>query len=151
MNWFTSLVRKTNCSGIAQADADAYFEFAKQDPYLSKHAGEYMVRNAAYLPWNSSLDLRLLQDIKIKAGNSSNKLQLSVDIMNFANLLNSSWGLNQIRVTNTPLQVVGRDNCYWNVESENAKDWRRICEIFVPRSNNRCGYLGHATRHSLHL
>lgn len=92
-----------------QADADAYFEFAKQDPYLSKHAGEYMVRNAAYLPWNSSLDLRLLQDIKIKAGNSSNKLQLSVDIMNFANLLNSSWGLNQIRVTNTPLQVVGRD------------------------------------------
>ncbi len=94
---------------LTQADADAYFAFAAQDPYLSKHAGEYMLRNAAYAPWNQRLDMRLLQDFKIKVGESVNKLQLSVDIINAMNLFNSSWGLNQSYVTTSPLKVEGRD------------------------------------------
>lgn len=92
-----------------QADADAYFVFAAQDPYLSKHAGEYMQRYGAYLPWNSRFDVRLMQDFKMKFGNSTNKLQLSVDIINFSNLLNSSWGLSQSLVSGSPLTVVGKD------------------------------------------
>lgn len=91
-------------------DATAYFAFAAQDPYLSKHAGEYAYRNSAYLPFYNRFDVRLLQDIKIKAGSTTNKLQISVDVINFANLLNSSWGLNQSRVTNSPLTVVGKDD-----------------------------------------
>lgn len=90
-------------------DRDAYFVFAAQDPYLSKNPGKYAARNGAYTPWNSRFDIRLLQDFKMKFGNTSNKLQLSVDVVNFANLLNSSWGLNQSVVTNSPLKVVGRD------------------------------------------
>jgi len=91
------------------ADRDAYFAYAAQDPYLSKHPGEYAKRNGAYTPWNSRIDVRLLQDFKMKFGKTTNKLQFSVDVINFANLLDSSWGLNQNIVTNSPLSYVGRD------------------------------------------
>lgn len=93
----------------SQADADAYFAYAKQDPYLSKHAGEYAERFGAYAPWNKRIDVRLAQDFKMKFKNTGNKLQFTVDVINFANLLNSSWGLNQSVVTSSPLTAVGKD------------------------------------------
>jgi hypothetical protein len=92
------------------ADADAYFEFAAQDPYLSKHPGEYALRNAAYAPWYSRLDMRFMQDFKIKTGESVNKLQFSVDVINFMNLLNPHWGINQGYVTPSPLVVSAVNN-----------------------------------------
>lgn len=91
------------------ADATAYFAYAAQDPYLSKHPGEYAVRNAAYTPWQERLDMRILQDFKIKTGEQTNKLQFSVDIFNLLNMLNHSWGINKSFVTTSPLSVVGRD------------------------------------------
>ena len=90
-------------------DATAYFAFASQDPYLKKHAGEFALRNGAYTPWNGRLDMRFMQDFKIKAGDQTNRIQFSIDILNLMNLLNSDWGLNQNTVTTSPLQVVGRD------------------------------------------
>jgi hypothetical protein len=92
-------------------DANAYFAFAKQDPYLSKHAGEFAQRNAAHEPFYSRIDVRLLQDIKINIKGSSNKIQISADVINFANMLNSNWGLNKglISNANSPLTVVGKD------------------------------------------
>ncbi len=93
----------------SQEDADAYFAYAAQDPYLSKHAGEYAKRFGAYAPWNQRLDLRFAQEVKIKAGKSTNTLQFSVDVINLMNLFNSSWGLNQNYVYNTPLEFVSRD------------------------------------------
>jgi hypothetical protein len=102
-------VRASQLIWATPADATAYFAYAAQDPYLSKHAGEYAVRNAAYSPWNERFDMRLLQDFKIKVGESVNKLQFSVDIINVANLLDSSWGLNKSYIMTSPLTVVGRD------------------------------------------
>jgi hypothetical protein len=68
-----------------------------------------MQRNGAYAPWNERFDMRFLQDFKIKVGETVNKLQFSLDIINFANLLSSSWGLNKSYVSTSPLTVVGRD------------------------------------------
>jgi hypothetical protein len=94
---------------LTAADAGAYFAFAAQDPYLSKHSGEYAVRNGAYNPWNHRIDMRFMQDFKIKAGNTTNTLQLSVDVINLLNLFNSNWGLNQSYVTSSPLKMEGKD------------------------------------------
>lgn len=68
-----------------------------------------MVRNGAYTPWNSRIDMRFMQEIKVNTGKQVNALQFSVDVINFANLINSSWGLNQNVVTTSPLIVNGRD------------------------------------------
>jgi hypothetical protein len=66
--------------------------FISKDKYLSNHRGEYAERNAARLPFSNVFDFRLLQEFKIRVGNSTNKLQLSFDILNIGNMLNKEWG-----------------------------------------------------------
>ena len=39
------------------------------------------------------VNLKLIQDIRIKIGKSVNTLQLSADVMNFGNALNDRWGV----------------------------------------------------------
>ncbi len=75
------------------ADKDAFFAFIEQDKYLSKHMGEYAEAYAARAPWVNRFDLRVVQDFSIKAGKTTNTLQLSIDVLNVANLLNSEWGV----------------------------------------------------------
>ena len=70
----------------------ALWDFIVHDPYLSKHRGEYAERNGARLPFSHQFDVRILQDIKVKVGETSNKLQLSLDIINIGNLFNQDWG-----------------------------------------------------------
>jgi hypothetical protein len=79
----------------APADEDAFFAFVEQDNYLKKHKGEYAEAYSARSPWVNKFDLRILQDFKIKAGNTTNTLQFSFDIFNFGNMINSNWGVNK--------------------------------------------------------
>jgi hypothetical protein len=75
------------------ADKDAFFAFIEQDKYLSKHMGEYAEAYAARAPWVNRFDFRFVQDFSVKAGRTKNTLQLSVDLLNAGNLLNSNWGV----------------------------------------------------------
>ena len=68
--------------------------FIEQDPYLSEHRGEIAERFGLVNPWYSTIDLRILQDIGL--GSGAHRLQLNLDILNLANLLNSDWGVRQI-------------------------------------------------------
>ena len=81
-------------NGFTAADqADAFWNFINQDPYLRKHKGQYAEAYGAYLPWVHRFDFRVAQDFKLKIGRTTNILQVSVDILNLGNLLNSSWGV----------------------------------------------------------
>ena len=91
----------------ASEQREAFWAFVEQDPYLRKRKGKYAETNGAFQPWYHRFDLRLVQDIKVKAGKTTNTLQLSMDIMNIGNLLNSSWGTAKAAVTNKPLQYKG--------------------------------------------
>ncbi len=78
------------------AELDAYIN---QDSYLSSRRGQYAERNGGIQPWRGTLDIRILQDFYIEVGKEKkhrNTLQLSVDIFNFGNMLNSNWGVYQI-------------------------------------------------------
>lgn len=77
------------------ADEEAFFLFMEQDSYLSKHKGEYAGANAVTAPWTHRFDLRIAQDFSVMAGGAKNTLQLSLDFMNFANLLNNTWGVSK--------------------------------------------------------
>lgn len=76
----------------AQQQSDAFFAFVDQDPYLSKHKGEYAERNGAQYPWRNEVDVKILQDIFTNLGGKRNSLQVSLDIFNLGNLLNNNWG-----------------------------------------------------------
>jgi len=78
---------------LTTADEDAFFTFMAQDKYLNSHKGKYAEANAARSLWVDRFDVRIVQDFSIKAGNSKNTLQLSLDVLNASNLLNSEWGV----------------------------------------------------------
>jgi hypothetical protein len=78
---------------LTAADENAFFAFMEQDKYLSKHKGEYAEAYVARAPWVNRLDFRFIQDFSIKAGGTRNTLQLSIDVLNAGNLLNSKWGV----------------------------------------------------------
>lgn len=66
--------------------------FIEDDPYLSNNRGGYAEKNSNYMPWANFLDLSLRQDFGMNLGGKNHKFQISWDVFNFANLLNSSWG-----------------------------------------------------------
>ncbi len=86
-----SEIGQMNFSGPGQAEA--FEAFIQQDDYLSDRRGQFAERYGALAPWRSSWDIKVLQDIKI---NDKNKFQLSLDILNFGNLINSNWGVVEI-------------------------------------------------------
>ncbi len=89
----------------AAEQAAAWDAFIAQDSYLSKHRGEYAQRGAVFLPMVFRTDVTIAQDLFRNIGGKRNLLQFRVDILNFANLLNTDWGVSQRLVTATPLLV----------------------------------------------
>ncbi|MFQ5770200.1 MAG: hypothetical protein ACE5HX_06670 [bacterium] len=70
--------------------------FIEQDDYLSSHRGEIAERFGALNPWFSNIDLRVLQDFSLNVGAQRHTFQVSFDILNVANLLNSNWGVRKV-------------------------------------------------------
>jgi hypothetical protein len=100
----------TPTATVAQQSA-ALEAFIAQDNYLSTHRGQIAERFGAINPWYSNIDLRILQDLAFGSGARRHTFQLSVDMLNLANLLNSSWGVRRVAspAATSPLQFVGFD------------------------------------------
>jgi hypothetical protein len=79
-----------------QEQSDLFFQYVEQDKYLKAHKGQYAQRNGATLPWRNQVDIRLIQDVFTNIGGKGNTLQFTLDIFNFGNFLNSSWGVFQL-------------------------------------------------------
>jgi hypothetical protein len=86
------------------AALDAYIN---QDKYLKNRRGEYAERNGAEFPWLHQVDLKLIQDLFQNIGENRNTLQLSLDIFNVGNLLNSNWGTLKATNRSNPLTFAG--------------------------------------------
>ena len=79
-----------------QDDLDAYVKYAAQDKYLSSHKGQYAEAYAVAAPFYHSIDIRYAHDFIVKVGGVKNTLQLSVNINNVGNMINSRWGYYQV-------------------------------------------------------
>ena len=109
-----NLVDFTNSAGNVVTAAEqwtALDAFIEQDNYLKEHRGEIAERFGAVNPWYSNIDLRILQDYALSLGETSHKIQLSIDILNVANLLNSNWGVRKVAsvAATSPLRFNGYD------------------------------------------
>lgn len=87
----------------AGEQATALKDFIAQDDYLSNRRGDYAEKYGTLSPWYNTWDVRILQDIGI---NESNKFQLSFDILNVGNLINSKWGVRQLATNTSLLQPI---------------------------------------------
>jgi len=70
-------------------------QYISSSKYLDSHRGQFAERNGDQFPWYNRFDVRLVQDIDFTklAPKSKSKLQFTLDIINFANLLNDNWGV----------------------------------------------------------
>lgn len=64
----------------------------EDDKYLSNNRGEYAEKNGAWSPFATIFDLAIRQDVGLNIAGQRHRFQLSLDIGNFGNLLNSEWG-----------------------------------------------------------
>ncbi len=103
-----------DANGVATTapDADAQWtalnNFIEQDKYLSTRRGKYAQRNGAMLPWYSQLDFKFLQSFAV-GKESKHKIQVSLDILNLGNMINSNWGIRKFARTTDPIKANGVD------------------------------------------
>ena len=91
VNFFKDLTANGVTTTAAQ-QAAAFDAFIDGDQYLKTRRGQYTQRNAAFTPWNNTLDFRFAQDFKFGNGKKKQVITFTYDIVNLTNLLNKSWG-----------------------------------------------------------
>ncbi len=102
-------IQAMNFSGDAAAQAEqrtALEAYIQQDDYLNDNRGSYAERYASLAPWRSRVDIKVLQDYNFQLSNGkTNTVQLSIDILNFGNLISSDWGVVEQPTTTQPIGV----------------------------------------------
>ena len=93
----------------------AFWSFVEQDDYLRNHKGEYAQPYSGRAPWLHRVDLRVAEDFEVKVFGTKQKLQASLDIINFTNMLNSHWGVAK----NDECSNYGRILKYEGVDTSN--------------------------------
>lgn len=71
---------------------------------LREARGEVIERNACRTPWSNRFDVRLAQTLPTLRGQGA---QITIDVLNFANLLNREWGRSEF-VSNQADQALRR-------------------------------------------
>ena len=86
--------------------------FIEQDKYLSAHRGEITERFGAVNPWYQTVDFRIMQDLSFDMGSQKHTFQLSLDFLNFLNLISSSYGVRKVAssAATSPLTLTGFDS-----------------------------------------
>ena len=86
--------------------AAAFESYIQQDEYLNGRRGQYVERYGALAPWRGRWDLKVLQDFNFNVANGKeNTIQISLDVLNVENLINSDWGVVQQPRNVQPLGV----------------------------------------------
>ena len=108
------LINANAVSGVADTRTQAELwnqldAFISGNEYLNSRRGQFAERQAMVLHWVNRFDLNFTQDFYIKVKDSKHTLRFTADIYNFSNFVNSSWGVNQVTTTTSPLSFVKLD------------------------------------------
>jgi len=91
----------------AQQQRDAFNKFIA-DNGLEKYRGQILPRNEFLLPWLNRFDVRLAQNLFSDMVSKGDKVQITLDVVNFGNLLNSSWGVRDYSVSSYGAAILSR-------------------------------------------
>ncbi|HET6231214.1 MAG TPA: carboxypeptidase regulatory-like domain-containing protein [Longimicrobiaceae bacterium] len=73
-------------------------DFMNRVPCLNNARGTVLSRNSCRTPWSNRIDFRIAQNLAPIRGQNA---QITLDVLNFANLLNREWGLSQFIANQT--------------------------------------------------
>ena len=93
INFVDKFDKDGNQTVFAERDRVDFWRFVAQDSYLNGHKGEYAEAYSTRAPWVHRFDFRWAHDFTLNIGNTKHVLQLSADIENLGNLINSNWGV----------------------------------------------------------
>ncbi|UJP65828.1 TonB-dependent receptor [Mongoliitalea daihaiensis] len=85
-------------------------QYIEQDPYLRSRRGQVTERNGAVLPWVHRFDLSVKQDLHLAKDVNKHKLQFSLDILNFGNMISDSWGVRNQVIQRNIMNYAGPDS-----------------------------------------
>ncbi|WP_034921303.1 carboxypeptidase regulatory-like domain-containing protein [Gillisia sp. CAL575] len=95
----------TGTDAEQEAQRLAFESYIQQDDYLRDRRGDYAEKYAVLSPWRGRWDVKFLQDYDFRVANGTNTIQLSLDVLNLGNLINSDWGVIELPVNDQPLGV----------------------------------------------
>ncbi len=98
LNWVPVVTRgafSTDTIFTVAQEKAAFNQLLNSDKYLNSHRGQYFQRNGETYPFYGTLNLKFVQDFISNIGKNKNSLQFTLDILNFGNLLNRSWGIQK--------------------------------------------------------
>ena len=78
---------------VSESDKTRFMDYVHANDYLKNQQGKYAEAYSVYSPWVHRVDFGYKHDFAFNAGNSKNKLQLSLDVKNVLNLFNNNWGV----------------------------------------------------------
>ncbi|MFW0740025.1 hypothetical protein [Flavobacterium sp. T12S277] len=85
---------------------DALDRFISNSKYLKNRRGQFAERNGILLPWYYQADIKFSQDFSGLLLKNKNTLQVTVDIINFTNLINKNWGVYNTIANTTPITAL---------------------------------------------
>lgn len=90
------------------AQQRAAFDQFIADNGLEGYRGQILPRNEFLMPWLNRVDVRISQNLFKNMVQQGDKIQLSLDIVNFGNMLNSEWGIQDSTVSSYGAAILGR-------------------------------------------
>lgn len=91
----------------AAAQWTALNAYITQDPYLNSRRGQYAERNGGTRPVLFRMDVSATHDFQIGLGERPLRIQARLDMFNFTNVLNRSWGVSDAIAQASPLEFQG--------------------------------------------
>ena len=90
------------------AQQEAAFNQFIADNGLEKYRGQILPRNEFLLPWTNRVDIRIAQNLFTDMVQKGDKVQITLDVLNFGNLINSDWGIQDNNVSSYGAAILGR-------------------------------------------
>lgn len=91
----------------AAQQREAFDQFIA-DNGLEEYRGQILPRNEFLLPWLNRVDVRIAQNLFTNMVQKGDKIQLTLDILNFGNLIDSDWGIQDNTVSSYGAAVLSR-------------------------------------------
>lgn len=107
------------------ANKAAFKSFIEGDRYLSSHRGEYAERGGVTAPMQHRFNFKVAQDFNFFVAEKKNTIQVSLDVNNVANLLNSNWGAYNKLSSDQILKYDTKTSVY----TFTAPEWTKITTV----------------------
>lgn len=110
MNFIDNVDKQGKLIMSKEESREAFRQWILNDDYAKNHRGQFAERNSNLTKWEHEINLHVAQDIFYLKERGS-KIQVTFDVINFANMLNKKWGANYYLPYNVaPVTVSGKTN-----------------------------------------